>query len=392
MHARFLSGQQRPMRSLVSIAVESGTADRLLGLVSLFYYALVTDRAFFHQTYGVTPGWEAAYDSPWINSTGTFADSAITPLKSTYLGVRNYRGARNYDELRRTEGAEVASLYAPLWLVNEDDGTEAAFVYQDPNDPNSSPLARVPNIVAASNRGRTHDMFRNAAIAPRLTRMGLTPTTAFGCGLRFLFSLKPSACDRTCGKIRDDITAAADAGSLIIGVMVRVGDEVFKPEVDAQTALSVASNHFACVAQIEETRRREGAPPPVIYFTSDSLRLRQLAKAAYGDRLLTDTEWVGVHPDCGHLNPWACNAANAALAAAAAQMSLLALADVHVVTGKSGFGVMSAWASPLHYTNETAARSRAHLYRVYDGPPRDCSVAGADVPAVVATTPVTANI
>lgn len=66
LHAEILSGQ-RPPRYAVSVAVEAGLADRLSGLITQFYYALLSGRAFKTITYGQLPGYERGVDARYVS-------------------------------------------------------------------------------------------------------------------------------------------------------------------------------------------------------------------------------------------------------------------------------------------------------------------------------------
>ena len=66
-HRAILNGSL-PSRYLVSVAVEAGLADRLIGTLTEFYLALFTNQAFQIITYGTLPRFEATFLSPHINS------------------------------------------------------------------------------------------------------------------------------------------------------------------------------------------------------------------------------------------------------------------------------------------------------------------------------------
>eukprot|EP00204_Picochlorum_oklahomense_P002800 CAMPEP_0118804294 /NCGR_PEP_ID=MMETSP1161-20130426/22094_1 /TAXON_ID=249345 /ORGANISM="Picochlorum oklahomensis, Strain CCMP2329" /LENGTH=157 /DNA_ID=CAMNT_0006733015 /DNA_START=139 /DNA_END=608 /DNA_ORIENTATION=- len=98
LHREILDGRL-PARYVISVAVEAGIADRLSGLMSEFYYALLSGRAIKMITYGDLPDFSLAYDQPYINWSGVdLDDNIIEPLKYTYKGVRGYAGDRGYVE------------------------------------------------------------------------------------------------------------------------------------------------------------------------------------------------------------------------------------------------------------------------------------------------------
>lgn len=89
LHERILAGDLPP-HFAVSVAVEAGLADRLTGIITEFYYALLTDRAF-QITPGNQPAFEAAFRAPHINWTrSNDPDSLVKPLNNR---VRDANGS-----------------------------------------------------------------------------------------------------------------------------------------------------------------------------------------------------------------------------------------------------------------------------------------------------------
>lgn len=132
LHNSILNGTSPP-RYAVSLWVEkTGLADKLTGIITEFYFALLTRRAF-QITHGNQPPFEAAYDAPFINWT------------------------RPNDFVARN---------GPFWgLVNKDEESAEIFRTQD--------LRKLPERAAdaetvyiQSNRGRTHVLFDVRALAP----------------------------------------------------------------------------------------------------------------------------------------------------------------------------------------------------------------------------------
>lgn len=77
LHREILSGR-RPPRYLIAVLPESGLADQLFGIISLFFWALLTGRAF-----QITAGYqqisplETAFDAPFINWTRPAGDPKV---------------------------------------------------------------------------------------------------------------------------------------------------------------------------------------------------------------------------------------------------------------------------------------------------------------------------
>jgi Xyloglucan fucosyltransferase len=91
LHQQMLAGE-RPPRYLVSIAVEAGLADRVIGIISEFYFALLTGRAFqISSAHQKLPTFEAAFDAPHVNWTRPIdAEVLIDHLRYTFKGIRGY--------------------------------------------------------------------------------------------------------------------------------------------------------------------------------------------------------------------------------------------------------------------------------------------------------------
>lgn len=104
MHDEIRTGK-RPPRFFVSVSVEAGLADRITGMVTQMFVAVLGERAFTVITYGGLPYIEGACESHYINWTHPthLADAIITPLKT------NYRGSRRYDS-----GDVNNNTYAPF--------------------------------------------------------------------------------------------------------------------------------------------------------------------------------------------------------------------------------------------------------------------------------------
>ncbi|GAQ83628.1 hypothetical protein KFL_001550180 [Klebsormidium nitens] len=336
LHNSIINGTSPP-RYAVSLYVEkTGLADKLTGIITEFYYALLTRRAF-QITHGNQPPFEAAYDAPFINWT---------------------------------RPNDFVEPNGPFWgLVNMDEDSVEIFRTQDLREfPEGT--ADAETVYIQSNRGRTHVLFDNPFHRQQLLDWGLRPDTAFACAYHYLFSLT----DRISPEMKREISVLEGAkDALKIGIMVRVGDHVFKGDDD--TPLETAAADLACVEQIEENRLRSGQQV-LWYFLSESLTLRQKVKERYGDKVLTNTERVAKHPDCT-LNGESCaqaerDSAAAGLVFGAAQVHALAMTDVQVFTRDSGFGRIGAWLSAVSHCHPLA------LYAIAQRQPRSCSIGSSD--------------
>lgn len=359
LHQSILNGHSKP-RYLVSVAVEAGLGDRILGTITEFAFALLTNRAFQLITYGTLPRFEAAFSAPNINwSRSIDNDSLIDNLKYTYRNQRGYGGDRSYLSSINTD------LYWPLYLINDDRGNE----FFAKANVSTYPLGHenVQTIFAASNRGRIVRLFDNPYHRSQLFRMGLHPRTAFRCLFNFLFSPSYAILEA----MSREFLALESPDTLKIAINIRVGDKTFDPEKDSKVQLETYERYFNCALSIEVFAKR---PNQIViwYVTSDSLRLRQLAKMKYGEKVLTEEKLRYYHGDCGaspEQRYGNCTSANsdASIIRAAGQIFAMAMCDYHIITKGSSFGkVVVGLSNEWHSTFQFVDKSRSCLQHDHD--------------------------
>ncbi len=330
LHRSILNGSSPP-RYLVSVSVEAGLADRLTGTLTEFYFALLTNRAFQIITYGTLPRFEAAFLSPNINwSRPLDDDHLISNLKYTYYGERGYVGDRSYGPNINT------SVYWSMYLINDDYSNSfflSSNVSKYPLDHDN-----VSILFVASNYGRIIRLFDNPYHRSQLFRMGLRPETAVKCAFDFLFS--PTVSLRQAMSKEFPVLKSVDI--LKISINVRVGDSAFNPDLDSNTTLEPYERYFICALNIESFARLPNQRV-IWYFTSDSLRLRQLVKKRYGEKVLTEEKLRYVHGDCGNSHAKLdenCNkqSQDFSIRMSAGQIYAMSMCDYHVISLMSGFG------------------------------------------------------
>jgi hypothetical protein len=340
LHADVMQGKL-PQRHFLSVAVEAGLADRLTGLITQFWHAVLTRRAFSTATYGTLPGWEAVCQSPFVNWTlpaPGVPPEAIEPLKYTYKGVRGYSGDQ------RTLPSELpASKYQILYGTNMN---AKMALYRNSNL--SALFQPDPEyILGASNRGRTFELAHNPYHMQQLWDFGVSPTTTFMCGF-FVLCSPADAIVAYYSKFWDQLV---ELGVLKIGLQVRTGDGVFtageSDDAVSAAALARSATWFECAQKIEEKFAAPGQR--VLWFlNSDSKQLRKAAKAKYGAKLVTDDELAMTHPDCFQAkDKQSCQQAtmDVAYQHSLGSMMTFSMVDYHVITKASGFGRLGAWMS-----------------------------------------------
>jgi hypothetical protein len=324
----------------VSVAVEAGLADRLTGMVTQLWLAVLSRRAIAALTYGDLPGFGAACDAPhfdWLQPPPGLPPDAVDPLKYTYRGVRGYGGDRSYPP--SVNGSE----YHPLYMINAGD-----LKWMETTNlsrlPEKGP--ETPYVISSSNRGRSYAIANNPYHKATFAERGVPPDDAFMCG--FFWLCWPNAAVQA--YYQQFWEPLSDRAALKIGLQIRTGDGVFRGEAVSDAAkaaaLSRGASYFECAQGVEDLHKLPGQK--VIWFiNSDSVVLRIAAKEKYGDKVLTDTTLKMVHPDCKGQNPGACgqSSMDASFQHSLGSMITFAMLDYHVVTVDSGFGRLGSYMS-----------------------------------------------
>ena len=358
-HRAILNGHLPP-RYLVSVTVEAGFSDRAIGAMTGFMFALLTDRAYQLITYGTLPRFEAALHAHNINwSRPTDPDVLIDNLKFTYRGIRGYTGNRSYGPGVNT------SLYWPVYLINDDQGSDF-FVRENVSQ---YPLHHTDTqtVFVASNRGRIVRLFDNPYHRAKLFQMGLRPETAPACIWDFLFT--PTV--QVYQAMATEFATLQSVSKLKIAINIRVGDHVFSPEADKNTMLETFEHYFRCASEIESFARA-GGQEVIWYVTSDSLRLRQLAKQRYGEKVLTQDKMAYFHGDCGDSKEKSFGGCTQATQDVSIQMAVgqslaISMCDYFVIPQMSGFGLFATWLhGPWHNVYQINSSNQNRTCTEYD--------------------------
>ena len=331
MHAEILKGV-RPRRFAVAILPEAGTADMLTGVLTFFYYALFTKRAYQIQSYGLLPDFSMAFDSPFINWKSSYPDFLFEHMKFTYKRNRGYDGKRDPIFKRNVKS------FTYWYLINNCTGAD---IFGRDDFRGIGPLNNsAPYAILAANRGRTYAIGSSATYGPAVRQLGMRPQSLARCAFLFLFT--PNA--GTQRKMEPFLHSVADPMALRIAIQIRVGDDVFTLD---DYHVQNFSHFFSCAAEIEKHRRRPWHTRVIWYLTSDSLSVRREAKQLYGEKLLTNTRSQALHTECASYNKSVCSRGvlKEAFQSAVADIYLMTKAQYHVVSCGSGFGNYGAWLS-----------------------------------------------
>ena len=181
-HQAILDGTAAPedTRYAISVSPPSGLADRLVGSITVFYYALLTGRAFCELA--AIPGqipFEAAYSSPHIDWRTSEQHSKLLPVyKAGDYGIPSAKG----DDFQyfNIVNPEFDGGKGELWKI-----------YSSGNLSEFGGDNKV--VFISSNRGASVRLFENPYHGQQLRKLGLTPQTAFGCAMHFLFTPIPGS-------------------------------------------------------------------------------------------------------------------------------------------------------------------------------------------------------
>jgi hypothetical protein len=397
LHADILGGVREP-RHFVSVAVEAGLADRLTGMMTQFWHAVLTRRAFSAVTYSDVPSFAAVCDAPffdWATVGPDVPEAALEPLRFTHQGVRGLPAAN-----RSLPASLRPADYQMLYLINAPARNLSTYQHTSLGAMLSPDPA---TILGASNRGRTFGLANNPWHKGQLWDMGVPPQDAFMCGF-FALCSPVAAIARYYARFWEPLR---EPGVLKIGIQIRLGDAVFKQPAagagaagagngssDATAAqqaqvLAQGAEWFECAERLQAAYASHGQKV-VWYLNSDSQALRAAAKQRYGAKLITDDELQMTHPDCfqgqavsnassssshgqagqaSSSSSCAQQAMDAALQHSLGAMLTFSLTDYHIITKASGFGRLGAWLSGRW----------GNVYQVVRGQQGGC-VAGRPVP------------
>lgn len=334
----------RRSRVLVSIGVEAGLGDRLLGVMSEFFWAVLSGRALLLTTYadGTLPRWEAAVEPTlfdWRAAESDFPSSLTTPLHYTYRGDRGFGGDRSYGP-----GVDT-SRDAQFYMVNRN-----REVFGRENMSSFGGLvggagAGRERLFVSSNRGGVALLFGNPHHADWMRRVaGLTPSTAWACGWRALFAPGPVIL-ATYARVFEQLRRL---DGRCVSVNVRAGDEILAGRAGIGALSPGHEAVFACAANASAALSGGGSDVVPWYLTSDSPDLRRLALERWGPaQVITDPTARYVHGDClHHRHPCTPDLQDASIVHAFGQLFATTLCSAHIFDTSSSFGRAAAFATP----------------------------------------------
>jgi len=321
--------QQPPEKQRLAVftAKINGLCDRLTSAVTIFYFALLTKRAFKIDWHNLEP-LQSAFDQPNINWTAVPSDT-----DQAFGSVKE----------RLFNRAELISNWDP---VND--------YFHKENLNHIDADART--IVFTLNQGQTWTLFENPHHKRDLEALGLTPETAFGCAMHFLFAPRMETVaimNETWQEIWPYVTKPKrkllhhgpqlsnvhNATELLIGIQIRYGDWAFDNN-DPRCQLAFHQDQFTkdifrCAQSLSDSL----TVPTKFVLITDCAFVRHSAKEHYGDRLIT---YLPRENEINHVEK---NLSAETIRLAVSEMWLLGMTDYQIITRDSSFGRAGAFLS-----------------------------------------------
>lgn len=351
LHDSILSGTapREQRKYVVSVPVRAGGADIMLGMVSFFLYSILTKRAFLHtklQEEGYhAPILEHAYKPVsfnWIAPAEIRRDISIC-LWPPYDGTMNDRHCdRSPKPFLPTD--TYPSTYFPHFMVNS--YNEEYFWKGNYTSMFGAVNSQADVQLFASNRGNVYRTFYNPYHNKTLLDMGFHKETAFACLYNAMFKTKSEVCQDGCAttmenikhiqKYRRILNKPETDGFRVYSTMI-FAIQIRDPSIGGSDNV-----WFHCVDGLVKDYKAKYGVEDVYYILINGKRQVQLiAQEHYKDRVLFPTGGVLEEDVQDVLNESEKKDANApskvrAVMETARDWEVMAQADVHVVSSRSG--------------------------------------------------------
>lgn len=272
----FMHISNQGLRRFVIASENSGVNDRLMGILTSFYAALLSNRTFHILRYDKEPG--------------------RTIVASFHAALNENKIKWHISEKRHSMKYARLTQYIRSRVNNKDIAT---IIYYD-GDPlfhpwfnehhpltNSVIFGPIPTVIFQSNRGNTYHLFKDSEFKQTLAELtgNMPPEFAARCAFHFLFKPNHETLTRS---YRDSITLTLP-NVVTIGIQIRVGDEVYFRDQSEERFSNISypyfANFFNCAEYIESTmiaKEYDLSHTKVLwYFMSDSMQLKINAKKRY---------------------------------------------------------------------------------------------------------------
>jgi hypothetical protein len=336
---------------VVSVPVRAGGADNLLGVISLFLYALLINRAFLRVKYTMeghhAPVMDHAYAPATFDWTAPEFNLNITAcMWPPYDGSMGQRHC-DHGPTKWLPKDPKEYTFHPYFMVNS--FQKERFWYQDYNTMLGED-GKKDVIFVASNRGNVLMTFYNPHHNKTLIEdFGMKPETAFGCIWNYLFRLKSHVCVEGCRKTLAKIHEIKKNR-----LLVKSSAHPFPVWDHMIIAMQIRDQHignpdnvwFHCADQLAEDYKTNYGVKEVTFILINPIILTQkMAQDYYKDRLLLPTWDIltdTYHDVLGESEKGAAESKDKinAVIESARDWEVMSHADTHVVTSRSGFGII----------------------------------------------------
>ncbi|KAI8097757.1 uncharacterized protein BX664DRAFT_276667 [Halteromyces radiatus] len=238
-----------------------GLADRMSGMVSTFFYALMTNRGYLmNWQEGDPTSLESVFEKPSI-------DWSFDPAEMKKLYDTNDLGYESVNTLNFNWEKIRAAIFP--------DGPSQDF----------QQLWSAPYVEVKSNRGyiiRTFDY--STRYGAQLEEMGLTKGNSFRCILDYLF--RPTLGSRRFINAYKQLFQMESV--LSIGIQIRTDDQAMAHPEDDTNNFETWDYFLTCANRLRDAKRQPHHQRVVYFLLTDSNRLRQEFVAMNTDQALRD--------------------------------------------------------------------------------------------------------
>ncbi|KAG0174484.1 hypothetical protein DFQ28_008785 [Apophysomyces sp. BC1034] len=245
-----------------------GLADRMSGMISTFFYALLTDRAYLAHWKGENPvALETLFEKPNI-------DWSYDPDQMQALFRSNDSSMLSYKQVN---------------TLNAKWGYLGKLLFPNGSAQDFNHLWNASYVEMQSNRAYIIRTFQESSIYPEwLAQVGLTKDNAFRCFTDYLF--RPTIGSR---RFIDAYKSLFKMETVLsIGLQIRTDDSALAdPELDDNT-LSKWDYFFRCANALRDTHRKPHHQQVVYFLVTDSNTLRNEFVSMNHNQTLAD-QFVG---------------------------------------------------------------------------------------------------
>jgi hypothetical protein len=301
---------------MVFVPHVSGLSDRFVGIATVFLLSLITNRLFLLGNMPELQPLESVFEMRH-SEISTIVPSHLIPM------MRENKSHPGGNFL--FDGTFEKSL-----IVNAIGDGEFLLSKQTID---TIQVANLTDLYVVSNRGRTISMFDKPFLKKKLTSMGLTKSSAFGCALRYLFRPRPEVFVPLLPTLQT--LTLPDTLKIAIHIRTHDGVLVYGNKIRFENYLP----WFRCAEQIESFALHSHHQQAVWVFYTDSIELRRKVLAKYGsDKVRVATDVPVEHSAKEMVCPLQSCVTQDGFNTAAAEWWNLGLADYHVVGIQGGYG------------------------------------------------------